>query len=348
MDQSGMECAKNVQGAIQLRGDVIFQRYYRDEAATSQCMTDDGWFDTGDLGAIDENGILRINGRSKETLIINGVNFSTFELEHAIETANIKGVTPSFTASFSTWIEGHNTETIIVVFHPEEEVMKDPTSLKRAIQDINHAVIGFCASSPHAVIPLPKQKLPKSALGKLSRGKLKKSYEAGEFDEYLVKDLQTDEEHNGGGAPLTSTLQETIADVLACHTSMPKEQIKADTPLQRMKIDSLGYLRIKRLLEQRLDMEGAIPMPLLIRSANVQELEASLLGIGTVPTTYEPIVPLANGSKAPLILCPPGGGEFLTWLAVLKHLPDRPIYALRVRGLHKNETLFESLEDMVE
>ena len=52
-------------------------------------MTDDGWFETGDLGTVDENGMLIISGRSKETLIINGVNFSTFELEHAIEAAKI-------------------------------------------------------------------------------------------------------------------------------------------------------------------------------------------------------------------------------------------------------------------
>jgi hypothetical protein len=348
MDKCGKECAKNVQGTIQLRGEVIFQRYFNDEAATSHCMTDDGWFDTGDLGAIDQNGMLIINGRSKETLIINGVNFSTFELEHAIDTAKIKGVTSSFTASFSTWIAGNHTESIVILFHPEKETMDDPARLKQAIEGINHAVIGFCASPPYVVIPLPKEKLPKSALGKLSRGKLKKSYEAGEFDKYILDDAHKDEEFNGTGTPLTSALQETIANAIACHTSMPREHIKADTPLQRMKIDSLGYLRIKRLLEQSLDMDGGIPMPLLIRSATVQELEAALLGIGTVPTTYEPIVPLATGSKTPLILCPPGGGEFLTWLPVLKHLPDRPIYALRVRGFHKNETPFESLKEMVE
>jgi hypothetical protein len=311
-------------------------------------MTDDGWFETGDLGSIDENGMLIISGRSKETLIINGVNFSTFELEHAIEAAKIKGVTSSFTASFSTWIAGNHTESIVVLFHPEKETMDNPVSLKQAIQDINHAVIGFCASPPHVVIPLPKEQLPKSALGKLSRGKLKKSYEAGEFDKYLVEDPHKDEDSNETGAPLTSALQNTIANALACHTSMPLEHIKADTPLQRMKIDSLGYLRIKRLLEQSLDMDGAIPMPLLIRSSTVQELEAALLGIGTVPTTYEPIVPLATGSKTPLILCPPGGGEFLTWLPILKYLPDRPICALRVRGFHKNETPFETLEEMLE
>jgi acyl carrier protein len=348
LDQSGKDCVKNIQGAIHLRGDMIFQRYHNDEVATSNCMTKDGWFNTGDLGSIDENGILRIHGRAKETLIINGVNFSTFELEHTIETANIKGLTPSFTASFSTWIEGQHTESIVVLFHPEEEIMEDSAKLKKTIEDINHAVIGFCAKPPHAVIPLPKKKLPKSALGKLSRGKLKRSFEAGEFEEYLVKDAQGNDESNGAGLPLTSALQETIADALARHTSMPKSHIKADTPFQRMKIDSLGYLRIKRSLEKWLNMEEAIPMPLLIRSSTVQELEAGLLAIGTVTVTYDPIVPLATGSKTPLILCPPAGGEFLTWLPVLKYLPDRPVYALRIKGLQKDETLFKDLEDMLE
>jgi hypothetical protein len=311
-------------------------------------MSDDGWYNTGDLGVVDENGILRMSGRSKETLIINGVNFSSFELEHAIEDAKITGVTSSYIASFSTWIEGHDTESVVILFHPDEKVTNDPASLRQTIQEINHAVIGFCAKPPHEVIPLPKQKLPKSALGKLSRGKLKQCYEAGEFKQYCIEDQNNDVTSLGSGIPLTSSLQETIAEAIVRNTKMSKEQIKADTPLQRMNIDSLGYLRIKRCLEKDLNMEGAIPMPLLIKSSNVQDLETALLGIGTVVATYEPVVPLAQGSKTPLFLCPPGGGEFLTWLAILKYLPDRPVYALRVRGLQKNEELFESLEEMVE
>ena len=66
-----------------------------------------------------------------------------------------------------------------------------------------------------------------------------------------------------------------------------------------------------------------------------------------MPPEYDPIVPLAHeGSKIPLFLCHPGGGEVLIWLALLKFLPDRPVYALRVRGHHLDDRLFESFDEM--
>ena len=63
------------QGAIQLRGEVVFGGYYNNQAATKDCMTEDGWFETGDLGSLDENKQLKTVGRKKEILISNLVRF---------------------------------------------------------------------------------------------------------------------------------------------------------------------------------------------------------------------------------------------------------------------------------
>jgi len=90
-------------GRIQLRGGTIFRRYYNNEKASNAAMTTSGWFDTGDLGSIDDTGALRILGRSKETIIINGLKYASFELEAAIESGAPQAVTPSYTASFSTF-----------------------------------------------------------------------------------------------------------------------------------------------------------------------------------------------------------------------------------------------------
>ena len=69
------------QGAIQLRGEIVFGGYYNNQVATKDCMTTDGWFKTGDLGSLDEKKTLKIVGRTKEILILNGNNYSSFELE---------------------------------------------------------------------------------------------------------------------------------------------------------------------------------------------------------------------------------------------------------------------------
>lgn len=58
-------------GEILLRGEPIFTRYWHDENASAQAITD-GWLRTGDLGELDEDGFLTITGRKKEILVTAG------------------------------------------------------------------------------------------------------------------------------------------------------------------------------------------------------------------------------------------------------------------------------------
>ena len=55
----------NIPGEIQVKGDNVFLGYYKNEAATSEVFTEDGWFRTGDMGVLDADGSLFIKGRTK-------------------------------------------------------------------------------------------------------------------------------------------------------------------------------------------------------------------------------------------------------------------------------------------
>ncbi|HEX2744960.1 MAG TPA: AMP-binding protein, partial [Streptosporangiaceae bacterium] len=73
-------------GEIQLRGPQVFAGYWQDLAATEASFTSDGWFRTGDIGAVDPvTGHLMIRGRTKEMIITGGLNVYPAEVEIALE-----------------------------------------------------------------------------------------------------------------------------------------------------------------------------------------------------------------------------------------------------------------------
>jgi acyl-CoA synthetase (AMP-forming)/AMP-acid ligase II len=71
-------------GEIATRGASTFAGYFDDQTATDAAFNDDGWFLTGDLGFIDEQGALRMTGRRKELIIRGGLNISPDDVELAL------------------------------------------------------------------------------------------------------------------------------------------------------------------------------------------------------------------------------------------------------------------------
>ncbi|MFF5055448.1 AMP-dependent synthetase/ligase [Micromonospora sp. NPDC000663] len=59
-------------GEILISGELIFQGYWHNDAATAETLSADGWFRTGDLGQLDNDGYLSITGRKKELIVTSG------------------------------------------------------------------------------------------------------------------------------------------------------------------------------------------------------------------------------------------------------------------------------------
>jgi long-chain acyl-CoA synthetase len=71
-------------GELLLRGPHVFPGYYRDEVATAETLPD-GWLRTGDLGAVDDDGFVRITGRKKDLIITSsGKNISPSNIEELL------------------------------------------------------------------------------------------------------------------------------------------------------------------------------------------------------------------------------------------------------------------------
>ena len=73
-------------GEIQVKGRAVFPRYHKNEEATETSFTEDGWYATGDLGRIDNDGFLYITGRKKDLIITaGGKNVAPGPIEEVIK-----------------------------------------------------------------------------------------------------------------------------------------------------------------------------------------------------------------------------------------------------------------------
>ena len=75
------EAATGEQGALLMRGPQRFLGYFNRPDLDEELFLEDGWFRTGDIASIDEDGYLKISGREKEIIIRGGANISVAEIE---------------------------------------------------------------------------------------------------------------------------------------------------------------------------------------------------------------------------------------------------------------------------
>ena len=80
-DEHGKEVTQGDIGCIEVRGPNIFQGYWQMPEKTAEEIRDDGYFITGDLGIMDENGRVSIVGRGKDLIISGGYNIYPKEIE---------------------------------------------------------------------------------------------------------------------------------------------------------------------------------------------------------------------------------------------------------------------------
>ncbi|MDP1693311.1 MAG: malonyl-CoA synthase [Burkholderiaceae bacterium] len=80
-DDQGQPCRSGEVGGIEVKGPNVFKGYWRMPQKTAEEFTPDLWFKTGDVGKLDDQGVLTIVGRSKDLIISGGYNVYPAEIE---------------------------------------------------------------------------------------------------------------------------------------------------------------------------------------------------------------------------------------------------------------------------
>ncbi len=83
--ETGLEAATGEKGEAWIRGYSTFTRYYKSPDKTAEALDNDGWFHSGDLISIDEDGQLMFHGRLRDMLKVGGENVAAVEIENCLQ-----------------------------------------------------------------------------------------------------------------------------------------------------------------------------------------------------------------------------------------------------------------------
>ncbi|HEX5092536.1 MAG TPA: long-chain fatty acid--CoA ligase [Burkholderiales bacterium] len=153
---------KLLEGEICVRGPNVMRRYWNDPAATAAALDGDGWFHSGDLARVDEEGFYWIMGRSKDVIISGGENIYPAELENVL--ADCPAIAESAVVGMPDAKWG---ETACAVVVRREGATLDEPSVLALFRD-------RLARYKHPRRVVFADALPKNALGKVQKQELKK------------------------------------------------------------------------------------------------------------------------------------------------------------------------------
>ena len=160
-DDDGNEVERGQPGEICIKGPQVMQGYWRNEEATAEVIGEDGFFKTGDIGTMDEEGFLSITDRKKDMIIVSGFNVYPNEIEDVV------CMHPDIIEAASIGVPDKKTGEAVklfVVLGGNQKLAKEE-------------IIDYCRKNL-AAYKVPKQiefmeELPKTTVGKILRRELR-------------------------------------------------------------------------------------------------------------------------------------------------------------------------------
>jgi malonyl-CoA/methylmalonyl-CoA synthetase len=160
----GHEVARGEPGVLEIKGPNLFRGYWRNPEKTAEEMRPDGYFITGDIATMADDGRIAIVGRAKDLIIAGGLNIYPKEIELAIDA-----------------VPGVGESAVIGVAHPDlgEAVVAVATRIAGAT--VNEAEVLKSIADRLARFKQPRRvmfvdQLPRNAMGKVQKAELRKRF----------------------------------------------------------------------------------------------------------------------------------------------------------------------------
>jgi len=163
-DEEGRALSMKEVGELVVRGPRIMKGYWKDEEKTKKAFTADGWYRTGDMGYVDEEGYIYLCGRADDLIVRGGENISPEEVENVLYTHP-------------------KIEEAAVIGIPDPEWGSEPRAivvLKKGETATPEEIMEFCREKlagfkrPRSVVFVDE--LPKTSTGKVLRRTLRDQY----------------------------------------------------------------------------------------------------------------------------------------------------------------------------
>lgn len=161
-DEAGAGAPAGSPGGVEVKGPNVFKGYWRNPEKTAEEFTADGFFKTGDIGALSEDGRLTLMGRSKDLIIAGGYNIYPKEIEQVLDA--IEGVAESAVIGVPHPDLGEGVVAVIVA----ERAFPDDTALADAVETL-------------AKFKRPRKffrvnELPRNTMGKVQKQQLRERF----------------------------------------------------------------------------------------------------------------------------------------------------------------------------
>lgn len=324
LDENGTRLAPNTTGEVAIRGEVVFGGYEEAPEENAAAFTQ-GWFRTGDMGYLDEEGYLFLTGRKKELVNKGGEKISPAEVDQVL--MSHPAVREAMAFRVHDPVLGEDIAAMVVA-EPADTGEED---LRMFLLD---------RLAPYKV---PRRiyfvdAVPKGPTGKLLR------YRGTE--RYSVDETPDPGQTRSAAAPAVSGVQEKLIEIWK--EILPLSSVSPDDDFFRCGGNSLGaiqlIIKIQRAFALTLRPDSIYRCPTIRQQA---QMIAEKTATGTV---YHPlIVPIREGSTLPPLFCLHSVGG---WIGIYQNIfsffhQERPVFGIRALGLEPGEKPPVTIEDAV-